>query len=90
MIVFLIDADNLNNAAWIDEACALLELEHGPVDTRRAYGSLENMKSLSGVLTKRAIRSFANQSLTVSSVACPSGCVMTPAGLAIATISSSS
>ncbi len=67
MIVFLIDADNLNKPAWIDEACMLLEAEYGQVDTRRAYGSLDNIKALSGVLTKRAIRSFANQSLTKNS-----------------------
>jgi uncharacterized LabA/DUF88 family protein len=67
MIVFLIDADNLNNSAWIDEAFMVLETEFGQVDTRRAYGSLDNIKSLARVLTKRAIRSFANQSLTKNS-----------------------
>lgn len=42
MIVFLIDADNLSSAAWIEEACSSLEAAEGSLAVRRAYGSAEN------------------------------------------------
>lgn len=39
MNIFLIDADNLNSGAWIDEAIRVLEDSEGPLPVRRAYGS---------------------------------------------------
>ena len=64
MIVFLIDADNLSSAAWIEEACAKLESTEGSLAVRRAYGSAENLKGLSQTMLAWAIRPFVNLSLT--------------------------
>lgn len=64
MNVFLIDADNLNSGAWIDEAFRVLLESEGPLPVRRAYGSSENLKSLSDVLRTWAVRPFVNLSLT--------------------------
>jgi len=64
MIVFLIDADNLSSAAWIEEACASLESSEGSLAVRRAYGSAENLKGLSQTMLGWAIRPFVNLSLT--------------------------
>jgi len=64
MIVFLIDADNLSSAAWIEEACASLESSEGSLSVRRAYGSAENLKGLSQTMLAWAIRPFVNLSLT--------------------------
>ena len=64
MIVFLIDADNLSSAAWIEEACARLESAEGSLSVRRAYGSAENLKGLSQTMLAWAIRPFVNLSLT--------------------------
>jgi uncharacterized LabA/DUF88 family protein len=64
MIVFLIDADNLSSAAWIEEACASLESTEGSLAVRRAYGSAENLKGLSQTMLAWAIRPFVNLSLT--------------------------
>lgn len=64
MVVFLIDADNLNAPEWIEEACRMLEASEGSVSVRRAYGSAENLKGLADVLTTWAIRPFVNLSLS--------------------------
>ena len=64
MIVFLIDADNLSSAAWIEEACTSLESSEGSLSVRRAYGSAENLKGLSQTMLAWAIRPFVNLSLT--------------------------
>lgn len=60
MIAFLIDADNLSAAAWIDEAFQTLERSEGPIAIRRAYGSAENIKGLADTLRTWAIRPFVN------------------------------
>lgn len=64
MIVFLIDADNLCAPAWIDEAFKKLEHDGGAVAVRRAYGSAEKLKGVASVLLARAIRPYANLSLS--------------------------
>ncbi len=64
MNIFLIDADNLNSGAWIDEAFRVLEESEGPMPVRRAYGSAENLKSLAEVLRVWSVRPFVNLSLT--------------------------
>ncbi len=64
MNIFLIDADNLNSGAWIDEAFAVLAQTEGTFPVRRAYGSAENLKSLSDTLRAWAVRPFVNLALT--------------------------
>ena len=64
MNVFLIDADNLNSGAWVDEAFRILEASEGTVPVRRAYGSPENLKGLADALRAWAVRPFVNLSLT--------------------------
>jgi hypothetical protein len=64
MNVFLIDADNLNSGAWVDEAFRVLEASEGVMPVRRAYGSAENLKGLAEVLRVWAVRPFVNLSLT--------------------------
>jgi len=64
MNVFLIDADNLNSGAWVDEAFRVLEASEGPLPVRRAYGSAENLRGLSEALRAWAVRPFLNLSLT--------------------------
>lgn len=64
MNIFLIDADNLNSGAWVDEAFRILEESEGAIPVRRAYGSAENLKSLAEVLRAWAVRPFVNLSLT--------------------------
>ncbi len=64
MNVFLIDADNLNSGAWVDEAFRILEASEGPMPVRRAYGSAENLKGLADMLRVWAVRPFVNLSLT--------------------------
>lgn len=64
MNVFLIDADNLSAAAWVDEAFRVLEESEGALPVRRAYGSAENLKGLADVLRVWAVRPFVNLSLT--------------------------
>lgn len=64
MNVFLIDADNLSAAAWVDEAFRVLEESEGVMPVRRAYGSAENLKGLTDVLRVWAVRPFVNLSLT--------------------------
>ena len=64
MNIFLIDADNLNSGAWIDEAIRVLEESEGTLPVRRAYGSAKNLKSLAEVLRVWAVRPFVNLSLT--------------------------
>lgn len=64
MIIFLIDADNLNSSDWIEEACTALEAAEGRMAVRRAYGSADNLKSLAQVMLEWAIRPFVNLSLT--------------------------
>jgi hypothetical protein len=62
--VFLIDADNLNSGAWVDEAFRILEATEGPMPVRRAYGSAENLKGLAEALRNWAVRPFVNLSLS--------------------------
>jgi hypothetical protein len=62
--VFLIDADNLNSGAWVDEAFRILESSEGPMPVRRAYGSAENLKGLAEALRNWAVRPFVNLSLS--------------------------
>ncbi|OGB31918.1 MAG: hypothetical protein A3F78_06345 [Burkholderiales bacterium RIFCSPLOWO2_12_FULL_61_40] len=64
MNIFLIDADNLNSGAWVDEAFRILEESEGAIPVRRAYGSSENLRSLAEVLRAWAVRPFVNLSLT--------------------------
>lgn len=64
MNIFLIDADNLNSGAWVDEAFRVLEESEGPLPVRRAYGSAENLKSLAEVLRVWSVRPFVNLALT--------------------------
>jgi hypothetical protein len=64
MNVFLIDADNLSAAAWVDEAFRVLEESEGALPVRRAYGSAENLRGLADVLRVWAVRPFVNLSLT--------------------------
>lgn len=64
MNIFLIDADNLNTNALVDEAFHLLEVSEGVLPVRRAYGSAENLKTLSESLRTWAVRPFVNLSLT--------------------------
>lgn len=64
MNIFLIDADNLNSGAWVDEAFRILEESEGTLPVRRAYGSAENLRSLAEVLRAWAVRPFVNLSLT--------------------------
>ncbi|MBT3066825.1 NYN domain-containing protein [Rhodoferax sp. U11-2br] len=64
MNVFLIDADNLNSGAWVDEAFRVLQETEGPLPVRRAYGSAENLKSLADTLCAWAVRPFVNLALT--------------------------
>lgn len=64
MNVFLIDADNLNSGAWIDEAFRVLEESEGSLPVRRAYGSAENLRGLAESLRVWAVRPFVNLSLT--------------------------
>jgi hypothetical protein len=60
MVVFMIDADNLSSAAWLEEAFKTLESTVGDVTVRRAYGSAENLRGLSEVMRVKAIRPFLN------------------------------
>jgi len=64
MNIFLIDADNLNSGAWIDEAFAVLAQTEGTFPVRRAYGSAENLKALADTLRAWAVRPFVNLALT--------------------------
>jgi len=64
MNVFLIDADNLNSGAWVDEAFRVLQETEGPLPVRRAYGSAENLKALADTLCAWAVRPFVNLALT--------------------------
>jgi hypothetical protein len=64
MNVFLIDADNLNSQAWVDEGFRVLEQTEGHLSVRRAYGSAENLKALADVLQAWAVRPFVNLALT--------------------------
>ncbi|MBS1143042.1 MAG: hypothetical protein H6R14_448 [Proteobacteria bacterium] len=63
MIALLIDADNLSSSSWLEEGIQALEREYGAASIRRAYGSSENIKGLSEVLRRHAIRPFINLSL---------------------------
>lgn len=64
MIVFLIDADNLNSPAWVIEAITRIEATEGALAVRRAYGSAENLKGIAEPLRDWAIRPFLNVYLT--------------------------
>lgn len=60
MIAFLIDADNLSSAEWVDEAFQTIDRTEGAIAIRRAYGSPENLKGLSDVFRTWAVRPFVN------------------------------
>ncbi len=60
MIAFLIDADNFSSPTWVDEAFETIEATEGSIAIRRAYGSPENLKGLSDILRKWAVRPFVN------------------------------
>lgn len=64
MIVFLVDADNLNSPAWVTEAITRIEATEGAIAVRRAHGSAENLKGLAEPLRDWAIRPFLNVYLT--------------------------
>ena len=64
MNIFLIDADNLNSGAWVDEAFRVLAETEGTLPVRRAYGSAENLKALADTLRAWAVRPFVNLALT--------------------------
>jgi len=64
MNIFLIDADNLNSGAWVDEAFRVLAETEGRLPVRRAYGSAENLKALADTLRAWAVRPFVNLALT--------------------------
>jgi hypothetical protein len=64
MNIFLIDADNLNSGAWVDEAFRVLEETEGRLPVRRAYGSAENLKALADTLRAWAVRPFVNLALS--------------------------
>lgn len=64
MIAFLIDADNLNSSVWVEEAFHAIELKHGFIAIRRAYGSAENLKGLAETLRLLAIRPCVTLSLS--------------------------
>ncbi|OOG88226.1 hypothetical protein B0E41_02745 [Hydrogenophaga sp. A37] len=64
MVVFLVDADNLSSAAWVDEAFNAVESSEGSIAVRRAYGSAENLKGLAEPMRLWAIRPFVNLSLS--------------------------
>ena len=64
MLAFLIDADNLCNAAWLEEACARLESEEGALAVRRAYGSPDKLRDLTEVFRRRSIRAYPNLPLS--------------------------
>ncbi|HEY8907210.1 MAG TPA: NYN domain-containing protein, partial [Rhodoferax sp.] len=64
MNIFLIDADNLNSGAWVDEAFRVLEETEGRLPVRRAYGSAENLKALGDTLRAWAVRPFVNLALS--------------------------
>ena len=64
MIVFLIDADNLNSVDWIDEAFEKIEKLGRKIDVRRAYGSTTNLTTLTSILLRRAIVSLPNVPLS--------------------------
>jgi hypothetical protein len=64
MNVFLIDADNLNSGAWVDEAFRVLEASEGSLPVRRAYGSADNLKALNDTLRAWAVRPFINLALS--------------------------
>jgi uncharacterized LabA/DUF88 family protein len=64
VIAFFIDADNFSSPAWIDEAFQTLGISEGAIAIRRAYGSVENLRSLADTLRIWAIRPFANLALS--------------------------
>jgi hypothetical protein len=64
MNIFLIDADNLNSGAWVDEAFRVLDETEGRLPVRRAYGSAENLKALADTLRAWAVRPFVNLALS--------------------------
>lgn len=59
MNIFLIDADNLPFAAWIEEACRSLESSVGSLAA--VYGSVENLKGLQQTILKWTIPSIASE-----------------------------
>lgn len=59
-IAFLLDADNLNEAASIREALSRFEALVGRSTIRRAYGSAETLRAVQDVLADLAIRPCVN------------------------------
>jgi hypothetical protein len=59
-IAFLLDADNLNEAASIREALSRFEALVGRSTIRRAYGSAETLRAINDVLADLAIRPCVN------------------------------
>lgn len=60
MNVFLIDADNLNSCAYVEEAFKALEQSEGDIPIRRAYGSPSNLKGLAKALKNLSIDPYVN------------------------------
>lgn len=59
-IAFLIDADNLNDPDAVEEAFESFHAQFGVSTLRRAYGSTDNLRGLSSVLKKHAVRLCTN------------------------------
>ncbi|KQP37888.1 NYN domain-containing protein [Pseudorhodoferax sp. Leaf274] len=59
-VALLIDADNLSAPEMVAQALRHLTQLAGPVGIRRAYGSAENLKGLSGVLREFAFHLCVN------------------------------
>lgn len=64
MIAFFIDADNLSSPTSLEEACARLESEEGPLAVRRAYGSSDKLRDLTEVFRRWSIRAYPNLPLS--------------------------
>lgn len=59
-IAFLIDADNLNDPDAVEEAFERFHAQFGVSTLRRAYGSTDNLRGISSVLKKHAVRLCTN------------------------------
>jgi hypothetical protein len=68
MIALLIDADNFNANAWVDEAFGRLQADEkidlAHLHIRRAYGSADSLKAVADSLRQWAIRPCTNLPLT--------------------------
>jgi len=63
MKVFLIDADNLPSAAWIEEARNVPEATEGTLAVRRTYDCAKNLKGLAQAMQAWATCPYVNLSL---------------------------